>query len=394
MSAEPTEPTDAPSSRLWWAVPAVGLILLALVAMLFGGGPEKVDFGTSYDASDRGFRAAYLLLDELKYPVERSRRATGGEVRWVLAPGAVTAKDAESLDAWVRRGGVALLALNDAELADHLKLNLSVRAGAAPRSRFLDPRVAPKGTLHPAEAPDVSELCVGETEVFGPPGERTWGRIGGRPLVTIFRRDRGQIWVLHRPDVLSNANVREADNAVLACRLAEAMLRERPGGRLAFDEYVHGLRDRPSVTELLFRPPVLAVTLQVTALALLALWHHGVRFGPLRTAPQAPRRSKEEFLDAMAELLTRNGDRGAAFRTARDALVRKLEASLGLPAETPIAQLVSELARRRGVAPDPLRDLLSADEPPQGRGAAAFLAALQQLESAAHECLQPRRGAR
>src|SRR5687768_14431164 len=97
MSAEPAEPDDLPAppaSRLWWAVPAVGLILLTLVAMIFGGGPEKVDFGTSYDASDRGFRAAYLLLEELQYPVERSRRPSGGEVRWVLSPGEVPAKEA------------------------------------------------------------------------------------------------------------------------------------------------------------------------------------------------------------------------------------------------------------------------------------------------------------
>jgi len=76
------------ASRLWWTVPAIGLVLLALIAMIVGGGPEKVDFGTSYDASDRGFRGVYLLLEELGYPVERSRQASGGEIRWItLATG-------------------------------------------------------------------------------------------------------------------------------------------------------------------------------------------------------------------------------------------------------------------------------------------------------------------
>ena len=157
------------------------------------------------------------------------------------------------------------------------------------------------------------------------------------------------MWLLHRPDVFANANLREGDNAILACRLAEAMLQERPGGKLAFDEYVHGLRDRPSATELLFRPPVLAVTLEVLLLGALALWHYGVRFGRLRAAPPVPRRSKEEFLDAVAELLARNGNRAAAFRTVRDAILRRFEESLGLPAGTPVERtVVSRTARLPG----------------------------------------------
>jgi hypothetical protein len=393
---QPDAPPAPPASRLWWAVPATGLILLTLLASLFGGGPQKVDFGTSYDASDRGFRGAYLLLEGLGYPVERLRRPTGGEVRWVLAPGKTTAKEAAALDDWVQRGGVLLLAPGDEDLPGRLGVRVSVRGGAPPRPGLpFDPSpFRARGTPHPAEAPDVATVYAGPAEVTGPPDGRTWGRIDGEPLVTVHPRGRGQVWLLRRPDVLGNGNLREGDNAILACRLAEAMLRERPGGRLAFDEYVHGLRDRPSATELLFRPPVLGVTLQVLLLGALALWHYGVRFGPARAAPPAPRRSKAEFLDAMAELLARNGDRAAAFRTVRDALLRRLEESLGLPAGTPVERVVDELARRRGIEPGPLLRLLSADRPPDGAGAGAFLAAIRQLESAAHECLQPRRGAR
>lgn len=388
MSSEPAEPSDpihAPASRLWWLLPAVGLVLLILFAMLFGGGPEKVDYGTSYDASDGGFRGVFLLMDELGYPVERSRRPTGGHVRWVLSPDKVTAKDAEKLDGWIQRGGIALLALGDSDLAEHLKLQVTVRG----EFRLTRNPFQLKGKLHPAAAPDVTKLFAGETVVTGPPTNRTWGEIDGQPLITIYPHGRGEIWLLSRPDVFTNGNLREADNAVLACRLAEAMLRERPDGQLAFDEYCHGLRDRPSATELLFQPPVLGVTLEVLVLGMLVLWHYGVRFGALRTAPLAPRRSKEEFLDAMAELLTRNGDRAEAFRTVRDALRRQLEHMLGLPADTPVKVLVNELAERRGVDPEPLLQLLSADEPPDGSGASDFLSALHQLESAAHECLQP-----
>jgi hypothetical protein len=391
--ALPGDPPPVPASRFWWAVPAVSLVLLTVVAMVFGEGPQRVDHGTSYDASAGGFRAVFLLLEELQFPVERSRRPAEGEVRWVLFPTRTTEKDAAPLDAWVRNGGVVLLALDDPEFAEHLGLKVSV-SGGWPREKEVGawPRLSAveKGESTPAAAPDVASLLAGPVEVTGPPGGREWGRVGDGPLVTIYPRGRGAVWLLHRPDVLANVNLRGEDNAVVACRLAEAMLAERPGGRLAFDEYCHGLRDRPSAAELLFRPPVLAATLQALLLTALAVWHSAVRFGPMRPAPPPGRRSKEEFLDAMAELLARNGDRAEAFRTVRDDLLRRLQDDLGLPAGTPVARTVEEAAGRRGIRPEPLLRLLTADAPPGGASADAFLAALHDLETAAHEYFRSR----
>jgi hypothetical protein len=391
LDARPGDPPADPASRLWWLVPAVATLLLAIFGIVFGSGPEKVDYGTSYDASPGGSRAAFLLLEELGYPVERSRRPTGGDVRWVLFPSKSTAKDAATLDDWIHRGGIALLGLDDDEFAGLIGFNVTVRGGVrkepnVPTGFAVIPSSQQKGDTYTAEAPDVSHLSAGKLEVIGPSGGSPWGRIGDGPIATIYPRGRGQIWLLHRPDILSNANLREGDNAILACRLAEAMLAERPDGRLAFDEYCHGLRDRPSVAALLFRPPVLGVTLQALFLTLLVLWHFGIRFGPLQPAHPPARRSKEEFLDAMAELLQRNGDRAEAFRTVRNAVLRRLEASFGLPAGTRVEETVQEAVRRRGVSPEPLLRILSAEKPPGGSSAEAFLQALRQVETAAHEC--------
>jgi hypothetical protein len=397
MSSASNDSDDGPaipqSSRLWWAVPSVGIILLALFAMFFGGRPDSIGYGTSYDASGRGFRAAYLLLEELGYPVERSRRPTGGGIRWVLFPSEASAKSDDDPGAWVRRGGTMLLATGGEQFPARLGLHVTVTNPTAPLSldKTPDRTQTVTGTPRPAEAPDVKRLLAGETVVEGPSGERTWGLIEGKPLVTIHPLGDGEVWLLRRPDVFTNANLRAEDNAALACRLAEAMLRGHGGERLAFDEYCHGLRDRPDVGRLLLTPPVLYLTLQAALLTALALWHYGPRFGPLRPAPPPARRSKEEFLDAMTDLLTRKGDRGDAYRTVRDDLRHRLESAFGLPVGTPPEQTAREAARRRGLPPDPLILLLTADAPPRGRGPAAFLASLHQLETAAHECLSGRR---
>lgn len=395
IADDPVEAMQDPTPQVWWVVPAVALVILALIGLVFGQEQQKVDYGTSYDASSGGSRAAYLLLEELRYPVERSRLPVGGEIRWLLFPTKFDAKDAQSFDDWVRRGGIALVATDDHELIGRLKLMATV-LGARPRGvpGYGQLRPIERGETYTAAAPDVSFLRAGPTTLSGPPGERTWGRIENEPLVSIHAHGRGQIWLLRRPDVFANNNLREEDNAVLACRLADAMLAERPGGRIAFDEYCHGLRDRPSVTDLLFRPPVLGVTLQSLVLLAFVLWRSGSRFGLLEPPPSPARRSKAEFLDALAELLARNGDRAAAFRTMRDSLRRRIARELGVPADASIEDLVQEAARRRGISPQPLQQLLAAEAPPGGRGPAAFLHAVAQLDSIAHDFFQPRTRAR
>jgi 3-deoxy-D-manno-octulosonic acid (KDO) 8-phosphate synthase len=73
------------TSKLWWAVPAVGFLTLLALAVLFGRAPELKGQGNSYDGSEGGFRAAYLILEELGYPVvldvTHALQLPGGEGR-------------------------------------------------------------------------------------------------------------------------------------------------------------------------------------------------------------------------------------------------------------------------------------------------------------------------
>jgi hypothetical protein len=388
MDPSPDSPLDIgspPASRLWWMVPAAAFLLLAVVAMIVGPPPDPGGGGTSYDASDTGYRAVYLILEELRYPVERSRLAAGGAVRWVLDPTEKRDQDVANLDAWVRRGGVALLATENAEFAD--RFGLSIQSGST------DGIVSVDGM-------DVHSLDAGPTRVdlAGQPGV-LWDGVRERPglagaapgaLVTIVPHGSGEIWFLHRPGVLRNEPMRHADNAVFASRLADAMLADR-SGRLVFDEYCHGLRDRPTVAALLFRPPMLAITIQALGLTALVLWAVVPRFGPVRPAPPPNRRSKEEFLDAVADLLRRKADYADAFRTIQQGLRRRIEAALGLAADVPVADLANEAERRRGVSAERIRDLLTASAPPGGAGSAAFVAALHQLDTLRHEFTDRRR---
>src|SRR5262249_15016120 len=161
-----------------------------------------------------------------------------------------------------------------------------------------------------------------------------------------------------------------------------------------FDEFYHGLRDRPDVLALLWQPPMRWVTLQVLVFGGLVLWWAAPRFGPLRPLPPPNRRSKEEFLDALAELLHRKGDTADAFRTLRRDLLHRLETELGLPPGTPPEQVVAAAARRRGAAAERYLPILTADAPPGGRGPSALLEAIHELDAASRELLPRRVAAR
>ncbi len=349
-------------NRLWWAAPAAAVLVLALLAMLAGSPPLQPQPGSSFDAGPEGVRAAFLLLEGLGTDVAATKRAAGGSARWVLFPRSAKG-EAAALDARVRQGGRALLADNGEAFAAGLGLALNVEQGSeaeiALRVGGERLRLAPgKDFVTPRSRPD-----------------RVWPPGADEPLAAIFGHGQGEVWVLCRPDFLRNDRLRDADNAVILCRLAEAFAGK---DRILFDEFFHGMRERPSALELLLRPPALWVTLQGLALLGVILWRSLPRFGALQN-PEAPRRrSKEEFVDALAHLLALKGAYDEGFRAVRDALARDLEQALGLPPETPPRELA---ARAFPAGPDAAalaaalgRDRLSRPD------AANFVRALNELE--------------
>ncbi len=363
------------STKLWWAVPVAGFLALLVLAMFLGEAPEQKGHGNSYDASWPGYRAAYLILEELDYPVTRSRRPTEDSVRLVLGPQAAL-REARSTRAWVEAGGILVLGDDTGEFSR--EMDIPVEVHDLDLTLLEEPASGPAG---------VSRLSGGRTQVEwrGRSG-RVWARAGTHqePFITIYPLGRGQVWLLNRPEFLRNQLIRFGDNSVLLCRMADELLREQPAP-LAFDEYFHGLRERPGVGELLLRPPALWVTLQALALLGLLLWRYVPRFGTVRALPPVRRRSKEEFLDAMASLLERKGDYADAYRTARDDLAREIEQELGLPAGAPSEQVAREAERRRQLDGRQLLRVLAAERVPTRTGSQAFLQAMNELETIRHE---------
>jgi hypothetical protein len=372
MTGQENEAASPVTARLWWAVPAAAFLVLIGLALVFGKEPEQKGHGTSYDASGKGFRAAYLLLEELGYPVVRGKRLGGRDVRWVLFP-TTAQQEAAQLDAWVRQGGLVLLADDSKEFAAAMGITLSVE------HKDQDPGE------ETASALGVTRLAGGQTLVdwSGQPGIALI-EAGDKPVVTVYARGRGEVWLVNRPEFLSNRLLPRADNAVLLCRLATETLQHGPD-RLAFDEYFHGMRDRPGIMELLFQPPAIWVTVHGFLLLGLLLWHYVPRFGVIHPLPAPTRRSRKEFLEAMAYLLERKGNYSAAFAVVRDAFAQELEQQLGLPLGRPAEEVVAAARRRRPMDNQRLLRLLQGEVLPAAADSQDFLKALNEVETARDE---------
>ena len=105
------------------------------------------------------------------------------------------------------------------------------------------------------------------------------------------------------------------------------------------------------------------------------------RFGEYRADVRRRRRSKEEFLDALASLLERKEDTATAYTVVRDDVLHSLAKALGLPSATPAAEVVRAAVRQRGKQIESVLQPLVTPVPPRA-SRTAFVKGLNELEDA------------
>jgi len=213
-------------------------VICALLAIIFTPGASEARFATSYSAAAEGAKAAYLLLQESGYPVERWSRPPAElsdpdeTILFLTDPTELpTQMDKDALEKFLTDGGVIVVSGDYASL--FVPTPSRVRLPFAERFRALTPS---------AQALSAPEVEVDAVALRTAPvsGIALYGDSSRYAVVQSGHGSGSVIW-LASSSLLSNAGLGQSQN--LEFLLSTIGSKSR---RVLWDEYFHGHRETKS----------------------------------------------------------------------------------------------------------------------------------------------------
>ncbi len=347
---------------------SVALLLVGISAVLTSGRNADA-VPTTYSVGSGGARAAYLLLRQAGYPVERWEQSvrelpSDSGITLILAePQGIPASDERAaVGRFLERGGrVIAIGVSGAFFLPEHQVVADPLAGMtwtrlSSRSPSFITRAAPDITMAPAafwqqETPNLKapgtetpDLKVGPAVAFAIPLYGDDGRSGSgapraagaaidiRPRVIKYDVGKGEViwWASATP--LTNAGLREPGNLefFLAC------LGDAPQ-RILWDEYFHG--HGPSASGSFAGSPVVWIGLQLTLVAAAVLLTYSRRSGPIVPPPIDNRLSPLEFVRTLGSLYGRAGASSVAVDVAYQRFRYQLARRLGTTRDASVDDL-------------------------------------------------------
>ncbi len=374
-----------------------GILVLA-VAILVGLGfarqttPQSepaLDSFSSFDAASGGYRAFYALLEREGIHVERFEQRpafldANTDTLVYVEPYAFDPRqnvpsqsDVAALQAWVRGGGRLLYVGHDDVAAKHGILDL-------PASRDVV-----RAVTHPFVARALADAGVTRVAAHG---ARRWMRGKHRftellgdakgPVVITYPFGAGRVTAAIDEAQFRNDSIAHGDRARLAYALAKP---GRPGGFVAFDEFVHGYALPTRWWTLVPRAFAIALCFAVATI-LVALAGAATRFGPPLVPVERRDRTSADFIDALSSLLERGHAERQALAVATASATHALARSLALPDAAPASELAAGIERSQTRERYRTLVTLAEDEDPARADFVRGIALAQELrkEFAAH----------
>lgn len=344
-------PLSQKDRRLFFGAGFVFLLLVA-GALLFGSGePGRAEYPSSYSSASGGAKAAYLLLSDTGYKVQRWERPLNDLPRataktrivrtLILAEPeeAPTREERERLQAFIFEGGHVIatgffsgtfLPENDS-VPDFLAPVTWKKTFALAPSRIT--RAAPQITM----APHAYWRSVSAAYPLYGDGDHT--------LVVKYPFGKGEVlwWAAATP--LTNAGLKEPGN--LEFFLASV---GDPKNEILWDEYIHGYRQTLAAS--IVRSPAKWLFLQLILMTMAVVATFSRRSGPTLVPASDVRLSPIEFVQTLGGLYQRAGTASIAvdicYRRFRFWLTKRL----GIPGNTSAEELASAVRGRWGLDDD------------------------------------------
>ena len=369
------------------------LVVLAIGAFVFPSNSAKgPSFPTTRSSASEGAKAAYLLLTDLGYTVERwalpptELPQPASDTLLILAEPLLpaSAEEISALNRFVNSGGRVLAIGQEAARMVPQGGQLKVEANEA------------EWKIYRAVAP--SPLTRGADEILMAPGTRWemkhFGHLavyaeGSQAAVVTYRVGQGRIIWWAAPTPLTNAGITLSGNLQLFLN----SVGPARGVRVLWDEYYHG--ERGTLRSYLQKTPVPLGFAQLGVLALALLLTFARRSGPVRPPQVAARLSPLEFVETLGDLYHRGHAGAAAASISVQHFRALLTRRLGLPAGAPIAQLHQAARDRLGWTEPGFYEALQAAERATRQSDIGDEDALRVVQSLEHyaELLQIKRRA-
>ena len=340
-----------------------GVVMIALVGLTYAVGPapaqQSLGYPSSYASEWAGAKAAFLLLQEQGYQVERWEKspedlpANPDGALLVLAEPNQTASASER--AAIRRfvsGGGRVLAIG-ASAADLVPdLNATAVEEWKPEPKTYS------ALLPSSVTRDATEISMIAPDTFTS-STHPWLALYGREdeiAVVTYRVGKGEIiwWASASP--LTNGSIRDKSNLAffLNCVGAPDTV------SVYWDEYFHGAR--ASMISYFENGPLPWASLQIGIAFLALLFTFSRRAGAMRMPATESRLSPLEFVETLGDLYQSAHASPAAVSVAYRRFRLALSRKLATPAKAKLPELCRAASSRFGWPEDALLDTLARSE--------------------------------
>ena len=347
----------------------LGLVgVLFLLFVLFIPAQDKNDnpLPSSYLSGRHGAKAAFTLLQQSGYSVERWEQSlsnltanpdlNSGTVLILAEPSSFTQEDRSAIAAVLNKGGRVIatgfrggLLLPGNEVAPPKEID------------FAACEAQPDG-LNPlaGQGPIWIEPRAGWRE--SRPEIQTAYTCAGQPVVVQYPVGKGTViwWASSTP--LENASITRGQNLELLLNSIGPVQSQTQGQHIYWDESLHGLVHSP--WDYVHGPVWPLLSLGSLGLALLVVFSYSRRSGPIRQLPQTPRTTPIEFLEALGALYRSTGAASTAMQIAWERFRSQAALLTGQKtSQLDARQLAAAIDRRFGAAAAGMEaDLLKAEE--------------------------------
>lgn len=332
-------------ARVVIAAFAATVLLSIGTALITPAETPAADGPSSVSSAPAGGKAAFLTLQALGYPVERSyepmtqvRADPRATVLLITGRAAPSEQDKRAMLAFIAAGGVALVAGSvGAEFLGIEDVEHSVMPGAVVTHRVLTPSPVVSGVT------EITMPGPGQPLTFERGYVTLFAQTEQQPLLTTSVIGNGRVIWMAAPTPLMNEHIGKADNLQLLLNIVG------PAGErvVLWDEHYHGFTR--SLWSYAVHTPLPWMALQLGIIACCALMAFGRRSSPIRPRHEVPRTSPLEFIDMLGALYRRSGAAPAAIRTARARFFAAAASVCAVPSERGSDAVASAVAARLGV---------------------------------------------